>query len=90
MFVSSYPVPLLTAAERAGFRLCCQMLRGEAERMRQAAHRLADAPADAAPADVLEQRQKNQILELCAKAVELCADRVECDLPRGDLPILIN
>ncbi len=81
MFVSPYPVPLMTAAERAGYRECCQVLRREAERMRQASLRLADAPSNALPADVLEQRQKNQILELCAKAVDLCVDRAERDLP---------
>ena len=81
MFVTPFPVQLMTAAERAGFRACCQLIRSEAERMRQASLRLAEAPADAAPAEALEQRQRNQILELCAKAVDLCVDRAERELP---------
>lgn len=81
MSISQLPVPLMTAAERAGFRAAIAFFRDEAERMNRAAHMIGDAPATAAPADALQQRQKNQILELCAKGVHLIADRAEAQLP---------
>jgi hypothetical protein len=80
MYVSPLPVALMNAAERAGYRAAIQFFRAEAERMNRAAHLIGDAPATAAPADALQQRQKNQILELCAKGVHLIADRAEAQL----------
>ncbi len=82
MSVFPYPVQLMTAAEREGFRACLEFFRLEAGRMRRAAGLIGDAPANAAPADALQQRQKNQILELCAKGIDLVADRAESQLPR--------
>lgn len=76
------PVPLLTADERAGFRLACQMIRQEGARMMRHAHRLPDAPGAAVPAEALEQHQKNHILQLCAIGVSLCVDHVERHLPK--------
>ena len=73
---------LMTAAEREGFRIAVDYFRHEAGRMRRAANLIGEAPAGDAPVAALEQRQKNQILELCAKAVDLCADRAESLLPR--------
>ncbi|MGR3522699.1 MAG: hypothetical protein ACU0FT_08090 [Paracoccus sp. (in: a-proteobacteria)] len=81
MYLSPLPVSPMTAAERAGFRAACDMIRQEAERMRQASRQIGDGPSNALPADALEHRQKNQILELCAKAVDLCVDRTERHLP---------
>lgn len=80
MYVSQLPVPLMTASERAGFRAAIEYFRLEADRMDRAANLIGDAPATAAPADALQQRQKNQILELCAKGVHLIADRAEAQL----------
>lgn len=82
MSSTPFPVQLMTAGERAGFRAAVEFFRFEADRMRRAAHLIGDAPETAAPADALQQRQKNQILELCAKAVDLCADRAERQLPQ--------
>lgn len=81
MQFSPMPVPLMTAAERAGYRAAIDFFRTEAERMDRAANLIGDAPRAAAPADALQQRQKNQILELCAKGVHLIADRAEEQLP---------
>ena len=75
------PVALMTAAERAGYRAAIAYFRDEAARMNRAANLIGDAPASAAPADALQQQQKNQILELCAKGVMLIADRTEAQLP---------
>ncbi len=86
MYVSQFPVQLMTASERAAYRSCIEFFRAEAARMHRAANLVGDAPYGAAPADALQQRQKNQILELCARAVELCADRAEACLPGASLP----
>lgn len=87
MHCSMLPVPLMTAAERAGFRAAIQIFRTEADRMRRAANLIGDAPATAAPAAAIERRQTNQILELCAKSVDLVADRAEAQLhPVIDAP----
>lgn len=80
MHLPQIPVPLMTAAERAGFRAAIEFFRLEAERMNRAANLIGDAPATAAPAVALQQRQKNQILELCARGVHLIADRAEAEL----------
>lgn len=75
------PIQLMTAPERAGYREACIAIRAEAARMRRAARLIPPAPCDAEPAQALEYRQKNQILELAAKAVELCVERAERALP---------
>lgn len=80
MHCSMLPVPLMTAAERAGFRAAIQFFRTEADRMRRAANLIGEAPPTAAPAAAIQQQQKNQILELCAKSVDLVADRAEAQL----------
>lgn len=83
---SYLPVPLMTAPERAGYRAAIEFFRTEAERIDRAANLIPDAPATAAPAEALQRRQKNQILELCAKSILLVADRAEAQLP----PVLGN
>ena len=80
MSCSLLPVPLMSAAERHGFRAAIDYFRSEADRMRRAANLIGDAPSSAAPSDALQQRQKNQILELCATGVDLIADRAEAQL----------
>lgn len=80
MLPASIPVPLMTAAERAGYRSALHFIRAEADRMRRAACLIGDAPATAVPAEALQQRQRNQILELCAKGIDLVADRAEAEL----------
>ncbi|SFY18247.1 hypothetical protein SAMN04244548_02977 [Paracoccus pantotrophus] len=80
MSISTLPVPLMTAAERAGFREAIAFFRSEAARMRRAANMIGEAPAAAAPADAFQQRQKNQILELCAYGVDRIADQAEAQL----------
>lgn len=82
MSFSPVPVQLMTAAERAGYRTAIDNIRAEAARMRRAAHLIGEAPAGTPVAVAIEQRQKNQILELCARAVELCAEHAERQLPR--------
>lgn len=81
MSITPMPVQLMTAAERSGFRIACQMIRQEGARMLRYAHRMSDTPATAAPAEALEQHQKNHILQLCATSVTLCVDHVERQLP---------
>lgn len=80
MSFSTLPVPLMTAAERAGFRAACQMIRSEGARMRRAARLIADAADQPDPVAATHQAQKNQMLDLCGRAVELCADRAEAEL----------
>ncbi len=80
MYVSPLPVSLMTAAERRGYREAISYFRAEADRMMRAANMIGDATPDATPADALQQRHKNQILELCAKGVTLIADRAEAQL----------
>lgn len=94
MSLTPMPVQLMTAPERAGFRAAIQMIRAEGERMRRAARLIAPAPAAGAdPVDGIHQQQKNQLLDLCGKAVDLCCDRVEDGLTGSigvTLPKLIN
>ena len=83
MPLTHLPVPLMTAAERAGFVTAVSLIRAEGERMRRAARLIGATSAEASPADAIHQQQKNQILDLCGRAVEMCCDRAERDLPRG-------
>lgn len=80
MSLTPMPVALMTAAERAGFRAACQMIRAEGARMRRAANLLGEAAQPADPTAATHQQQKNMMLDLCGRAVELCADRAEADL----------
>ena len=80
MFVTPYPVQLMTAAERAGFLSACQMIRQEGARMLRYAQHLSNAdPADHSSS--LVEMPKHKVLELCATSVALCVDSVEGQLP---------
>ena len=80
MSLTPMPVPLMTAAERAGFRAACEMIRAEGARMRRAACLIGDAPQPVDPTAATQQQQKNVMLDLCGRAVELVADRAEAEL----------
>ncbi|VDS07929.1 hypothetical protein PARHAE_01109 [Paracoccus haematequi] len=89
MFVTPFPVQLMTAAERAGFQAACQMIRQEGARMMRYAQHLSNAdPADQTPAPV--QMPRHDILRLCATSVALCVDQVEHQLPAPIRPALPN
>lgn len=70
-----FPVPLMTAAERAGFRAACDLIRAEGCRMRRASLALSAPDAAVDPVATVHQAQKQLLLDLCGKAVVLCADR---------------
>lgn len=76
---TSIPIPLMTAAERAGFRTAILFFRVEAARIRRAARPLPAPPRG--PADALQTQQRNHILELCAQGIDLVADQAEAELP---------
>lgn len=80
MQLTPIPVALMTAPERAGFRAAVQMIRSEGERMRRAALLIDDRTASPDPTIATHQHQKNMMLDLCGRAVELCADRAEAEL----------
>lgn len=80
MHLATLPVPLMTAAERAGFRAAVHMIRSEGARMRRAARLLGEGDAQPDPVAATHQCQKNLVLDLCGRAVELCADRAEAEL----------
>lgn len=77
----SLPVPLMTAAERAGFRAACVMIRAEGQRMRRAGALINARDPRTDPVAIVHQAQKLLLLDLCGKAVEMCADRALSELP---------
>ncbi|MDF2143232.1 hypothetical protein [Paenirhodobacter sp. CAU 1674] len=66
------PVELMTAAERAGWRMACEAMRLNGARIERSGQQIGDADASAVP--------KGQLLSHCGKMVQVVADLTDAQL----------